>query len=127
MKIIFDESSSVQLKHPVSGEPLENAKGKPMTVEIYGKHTSAYKNAVNELFKKRSGKELSTDETRRQGNELLAACIKQFNNLEIEYEEGKFLDANDPVSCLENCFWIREQVDEEIAELGNFLQTPKHH
>jgi hypothetical protein len=127
MKIIFDETNAIQLKHPTTGEPLENAKGKPMTVEIYGKHTSTYKNAVNDMFKKRTGKELTSEETKRQGNELLACCIKQFNNLDIEYAEGKFLDPNDIVGCLENAFWIREQVDTEITNLENFLQTPKHH
>jgi hypothetical protein len=127
MKIIFDETNEYQLKHPVNDEPLENAKGKPMTVEIYGKHTSVYKNAVNAMFKKRTGKELTSDETRRQGDELLASCIKQFNNLEIEYADGKLLDPNDIVGCLENAFWIREQIDSEITNLENFLQAPKHH
>lgn len=128
MKIIFDETSEYQLRHPITKEPLKDGKGRPMTVELYGKHTSVYKNAVNKMFKKREpGEELTSEETRKQGTELLADCIKQFNNLNIEYADGKFLDTNDVVSVLENAFWIRQQVDTAIDDLENFLQTPKAH
>ena len=125
MKIIFDETNEYQLKHPTTGELLEDSKGKPMTVELYGKHTSVYKNAVNQSFKRRTAKkDMSNDEIRQENDKLLAACVKGFKNLNIEYADGKFLDPNDVISCFENAFWIRDQVDSAIVDLENFIQTP---
>ena len=127
MKIAFSESTEIQLVHPITEEPLEDTKGNPMMVEIFGKHTSAYKNALNKLLKasqKKGKKQSSLQEAQKQGLDLLCDCIGGFKNLEIETEDGK-LDPNDIRSVLEDAFWIKDQVDSAIMDLENFTIASK--
>lgn len=131
MKIIFDQTSDLHIKHPITDEPLyltdadgKPIKDKPMIAKIYGKHTSEYKNAISSLMKKRSGKKnLSLEESNNQNNELLAACVAGFKNLDIETEYGK-LDPKNVVECFEKAFWLRDQVDSAVVDLENFMQAP---
>ena len=127
MKIAFKESTEFQLVHPITDEPLEDSKGNPMMVEIFGKHTSMYKNALNKLLKasqKRGKKQSDLNEAQKQGLDLLCDCIGGFINLEIETEDGK-LDPNDIRSVLEDAFWIKDQVDSAIMDLENFTIASK--
>ena len=124
MKIAFDQTTELQLKHPATDELLDNGKGKPMTVEIYGKHTSQYRNAVNELFKKRAEKDADDDiDTEAYGIELLARCVKGFKNLNIETETGP-LDPDNIAECFEKAFWIKDQIDRAVVKLDLFIQAP---
>ena len=126
MKIAFKESTDYQLLHPVTDEPLVDAKGEPMLVEIFGKHTSVYKNALNKLLKssQSSKKTISIEDSQSRGLDLLCECIGGFKNLDIETETGK-LDPKNVRSVLEDAFWIREQVDAQIVNLENFTMASK--
>lgn len=122
MKIAFKESTEFQLAHPITDEPLENAKGQPMMVEIYGKHTSVYKNAINKLLKSSQKNKKSADlqDAQKRGLDLLCDCVAGFKNLEIETENGP-LDPNDVRGVLEGAFWIKDQIDSAIVDLENFI------
>ena len=127
MKIAFAESTELQLVHPITDEPLEDAKGNPMTVTVFGKHTSTYKNALNKLLKssqKKGKKQTDLSEANEQGLTLLCDCIGGFKNLEIETENGK-LDPSNIRSVLEDCFWIKSQIDEEVMNLEAFTDSLK--
>lgn len=128
MKVIFDETSELQLRHPVTDEVLKDKKGNPMIAVIYGKHSSAYKNAhsnlVRELQKKGNKQKSSLEEAEEKSLNLIAACVKEFKNLNIEYADGQFLDANDIPGTLKNAFWIKDQIDKAVFDLENFMQTP---
>ena len=127
MKIAFAESTDLQLVHPITDEPLFNAKGDPMLVEVFGKHTSVYKNALNKLLKssqKKGKKQADLEEAQKQGLDLLCDCIGGFKDLEIETEDGK-LDPSNIRSVLEDAFWIKDQVDSAIVDLENFTQASK--
>lgn len=132
MKIVFKETTEIQLKHPVTDEPLyclnkdgKQDKTRPMLAIIYGKHTSAYKNAYNRLmksFQKAGKKQLDAAETEKRSLDLLVSCIEGFKNLDIETENGK-LKPDNIESVLTDAFWIKDQVDRAIVDLENFTQT----
>lgn len=132
MLIAFKETTEIQLKHPITDEPLycldKDGKpdiNKPMLAVIYGKHTSAYKNAYNRLmksFQKAGKKQLDAQETEKRAMDLLVSCIEGFKNLDIETENGK-LKAADIESVLTDAFWIKDQIDRAIVDLENFTRT----
>jgi hypothetical protein len=128
MKIVFKDSTELQLVHPVTDELLVTEdKGLPMLVEIFGKHTDIYKNALNKLLKasqKRGKKQTDLMDAQKQGLDLLCDCIGGFKNLEIETENGK-LDPSNIRSVLEDCFWIKEQIDSAIMDLEAFTDNSK--
>ena len=127
MKIVFKDSTELQLVHPITDEPLEDSKGNPMLVEIFGKHTSTYKNALNKLLKasqKKGKKQADLMDAQKQGMDLLVDCIGGFKNLDIETENGK-LDPSNIRSVLEDCFWIKEQIDTAIMDLEAFTDNLK--
>jgi hypothetical protein len=131
MKIAFKETTDIQLKHPVTDEMLfcltkdgKPDSTRPMVAVIYGKHTSAYKNAYNRLmksFQKAGKKPLDATETDKRALELLVSCVDKFKNLDIETENGK-LDPNNIEAVLTDAFWIRDQIDRAIVDLENFTQ-----
>lgn len=128
MKVIFDETSELELRHPVTDEVLKDKKGNAMIAVIYGKHSAAYKNAhnnlVRELQKKGSKNKSSLEDAEEKSLNLIAACVKEFRNLHIEYADGKFLDPNDVLGTLKNAFWIKDQIDRAVFDLENFMQKP---
>ena len=124
MKIAFNESTELQLIHPITDEPLENSKGQPMMVEIFGKHTSVYKNALNKLLKSSQKNKKANDlqDAQKRGLDLLCDCIGGFKNLEIETETG-MLDPSNVRDVLEDAFWIKEQIDSAVVDLENFTMA----
>ena len=124
MKIAFKALTELQLVHPVTDEPLVNSKGLPMIVEVYGKHTSVYKNALNTLLKSTQKNKKTSDiqDAQKRGLDLLCECIGGFKNLEIETETGK-LDPSCIRGVLEDAFWIKDQVDSAIVDLENFTMA----
>lgn len=138
MKIIFEETSRLQIVHPITEEPLEASKGKPMEVEFYGKHTATFKAA--DLARRRSaakrinGKNLKkmmtsalddNESSEADDLRLLTSCVVAFHNMdELETENGK-IDPKDISGTLDTVFWIRDQVDAGIADLENFMAKPK--
>jgi len=138
MKIIFNDTADLQLLHPVTKEPLSLGKGKPVVAIIYGTHTSAYINVVNEAKRDALNKRLASgdeekseavtlaDIEKEQDNQLdfLCACVKGFKNLEIETENGK-LDPNDIRGVLSKTHWIKNQIDLAVVKDDLFLQGAK--
>ena len=126
MKIAFNETTDLQLVHPVTDEPLENSKGQPMIVKIFGKHTSQYKNALNKLLKSTQKNKKASDlqDAQKRGLDLLCDCIDGFKNLEIETETG-VLDPSDIRGVLEDAFWVKDQIDSAIVDLENFTMASK--
>jgi hypothetical protein len=127
MLIAFSETAEYQLKHPSTDEPLVDKAGKPMIAVIYGKQSSQYKNASNAMLKKvkkhGNKKDVSLDDIENDAIELIAACVKEFKNLHIEYLPGEFLDPKDIQGTLTKAWWIREQLNKEIVNLSNFLMA----
>lgn len=130
MLISFNETAEYQLKHPITDEPLVDAKGNKMIAVIYSKQSSQYKNASNAMLKKvkaQGKKDVSIDDIESDAIELISACVKEFKNLHIEYydESGvlQHYDPKDIKGVLTHAFWIREQLNREIVNLSNFSKV----
>lgn len=123
MLIGFNETAEYTLKHPITGKDLKDKKGNPMVAVIYGKQSSQYKNAsaamIRAVKEKNEEGEESTD-VETASIKLIASCVKEFKNLSIEYEEGKYLDPNNIEETLQIAFWIKDQLNREIVNLSNF-------
>lgn len=123
------------LKHPETLEDLENDKGKKMTLTVVGTESTSRKKALRqqarELAAKRRGKrkpENVTDEELDKAEasalELIVCCISGWKNILIDGEDVKY-SAEAARELLTRFPWIRDQVEEFVNDLGNFLPDSK--
>lgn len=122
MKIAFKDTFDLQLKHPITGELLEDENG-PVIITLYGKHTHVYKNAMVEMVRESRGKDLSEGEADELVNKMMVKFVAGFKNISaIETENGR-LDSGSPIDVIQ-VFWIKEQIDKAIQDLESFMLAP---
>lgn len=129
MLIGFNEIAEYQLVHPITKQPLKDEKGKPMLAVIYSRQSSQYKNANSVIARKAKEKAIAGEESTPEEIEdgvldMITSCVKEFKNLAIEYEPGKYLDPKDIKGTLQKAFWIKDQLNREIVNLANFSMAP---
>jgi hypothetical protein len=123
--LAVNDTTIVELETP-DGDPLQNEKGLPLSITIYGpgskpfqKAQSIRNRAVLEFVKK-GGKKMKDNEQRELDAEFLASCTVSFNNFGYKdltgYEMFKavYLDAT--------IGFISEQVNKHIGDWSNFMQ-----
>lgn len=124
MKIAFNETSEVQLHHPISGEPLfaDEAKKKPLVAVVYGAHSQYYTGKFEEAVKKRnSQKEDERLSTKEAALDLLVSAVKEFKNCE-ELDVGNGPVDQTDIRGMLSIFWVKRDVERGINDLNNFLQ-----
>lgn len=129
--LALDPKSDVQLKHPVTGDPLfdgVDADGNPIPVMVtlYGKASKQYRNAettmMNRALKRQGRKEKpDADVIRQDGIDLLVACIAGFKNLDIDGNVPTTTEEFRQILTAPSLGWIKSQVDEALADDANFL------
>jgi hypothetical protein len=120
--------TEIQLRHPVSGELLfaDEDKTEPVTVSLWGSASKQYRNAVAEMqnraLKRQAKKEKPTAEVmREEGIRLLLAVSAGSKNLVLDgnpvitEDDFRTLYSNPAYS------WVKDQVDEALADTSNFL------
>lgn len=105
------------LRHPSTDEDLIDENG-PITIRVVGKDSKAAKSFKAEQAKKYRGKTPTLAAFEKAQLEYLAACTLEFNNLTINSEKKT---SDDAYEVYESASWIKEQVDEFIANRSNFL------
>lgn len=116
-----DSGVAMVLCDPVTGEELVNDSGDKMTIYLVGKDSREFKSFQAEIAAKYRGrKQPSFAQSEKHANDLLARCTRGFENLQMKGENLDFSvkAARDLYSRVS---WIKEQVDEFIAERANFL------
>lgn len=111
------------LEHPSTGEALFSD-GKPMTISVLGKHSKEFDRAMNAISERIAGrrKKISAHQAKANAVELLAAVTVGWDNITLGGENLEFSKAN--VKMVYTRFhWIRDQVDEFVGEIGNFMET----
>lgn len=124
--LALHDSATYQILHPVTDSPLfaDEAELKPVTIELYGTSSKQYRNAIAALSArqlKRKGKPASFEQMREEGIDLLVACSKQINNLELD---GKKIDNEDAFRELyanPQYSWLKSQVDAALTDTESFL------
>lgn len=119
LRAAADEGFTVRLTHPVSDEPLEHD-GRPMTIEVYGKDSTAFRAIRQRLIRKyeKSKKaSIDLDAKEREASEIVAECTIGGS----VYADGKWIKVN-PDNALDIYLrfpWIREQVDVAMNDREN--------
>jgi len=123
----FSDTTDLVITHPVTGADLEHDDGRKLTVTAYSTESLAYQDALNKHSERMANvniKKLNTSEKREYTIKLLADCIVSFNNFEdVDLGDG-IVDPNDKLSILRGHKWLREQIDTQIGDLGNFVEKP---
>lgn len=149
MKIAFNETHTIHLKHPLSGKLLFKPKKsknelvdditKPVEVTVYGKHTSVFKNAEANAMKaallaKADDPDMDQDSVaeiiKAKTKSIMAVCIKEFVNIDCidistDPDGTDYLSNDDKEKCIEQS-WIYEQIDRELVKLENFTVKPSN-
>lgn len=115
-----NDGATLDLKHPTTGEPIG------ASINLLGADSDAYKQKTIELqrrhmerLRRNSKYRRSPEEMDADATELLAAVTTGWD-LEVGGQRPAFSVAT-AVSIYARFKWIREQVDEFVAERGNFL------
>ena len=123
------EGASLELRNPVSDAVLRDEKsGEPVTITLVGTDSRDYMKITHDIQNRRLGKRLgkggrlktTAEEIDADALELLVASTKSWQHIIVDGAELSFSAAN--ARMLYTRFpWIKEQVDEFIADRSNFL------
>lgn len=131
-----DSGATLTVLHPVNGTPLKALDGENITITLYGIDSDVYVKANN------ASRDQSVEELRRRakfsssadgyrGSKILAKCTIGWHGVPKTWLGGEQGDDEVPYS-YDNALalynnrgvkWLRDQVDEFIADRSNFLKA----
>ena len=126
--IVFNDSTDLHLRHPVSDEPLYTADGSPMVIRVGSRDTQAYKDVMtrwqNERLR-RPDRKLTAEMVRANVLDQLVAITLGWN---LEGKDGPIPHTpNTARSIYQQKLWIRDQVEACFGDQGRYLgeaETP---
>ena len=126
LKEAANSGISVDLAHPITGETLEDDKGKSISIKILGRDSAKWqqaqkRNAAKNANKYRNGK-VPEAEVERQVRDLLAECTVSWSGI-VYNEEVLKCSKEDALMIYEKRSWIAEQVLEAAADRANYIFT----
>ena len=121
----------VTLKHPSTFETLKNDDDTDMTIEVYAPHSKEYKAAVHQQTNirlkqmqakgNRNNSIITAEELDAAGVKMLSKTTKTWN-ITFGGEQPEFTEEV-AKSIYETVFWVREQIEEAIADSEVFTQA----
>ena len=118
----------VEIKHPISKEPLMNDDGTPMVITIYAQHSKVYKKAQRELIGKRlkeaqesGSKEIDYEQLEEAALELMVKTTKSWD-ITYEGKKPKLTEAK-ARQIYDEVFWIKNQIEEAAATSLDFMKA----
>jgi hypothetical protein len=138
-----DNGARIPILHPTRKEPIG------IHITILGKHSSIFRELVRDRINKRvkaesmaarRGKPLepkTAEQVEQEALEMLVACTTGWDT-EIKDKDGKVketkptirfreqdlqFNAQNALTIYSHILWIREQVDEAIGDLENFIKA----
>ena len=118
----------VDIKHPISKEPLMNDDGTPMVITIYAQHSKEYKKVQRELINIRlkaaqaSGStDIDYEQLEEAALELMAKTTKSWN-ITYEGKKPKLTEAK-ARHIYDEVFWIKNQIEEAAANSLDFMKA----
>lgn len=124
MRAAAEAGATMTLHHPVTDEILSDAKGNPVTITVLGTDSREFRRKLDEINRNRQRKRgtPSLVESERSAAELLAAVTREWTGIEWDGKVLECTPSNAEMLYRERS-WVRQQVDEFVAEVGNFSQT----
>ena len=122
------DTVEVILRHPQTGETVNNEDGSEMTITVYAPHSKEYKAALykqtNKRIKAASKKgrtEITAEEIETSALTLLSEVVKDWD---ITYGgEKPKLTLTKVREVFTEVFWIKDQVEEAVATTEFFTQV----
>jgi hypothetical protein len=126
LKEAANSGISVDLAHPITGETLEDDKGKSISIKILGRDSAKWqqaqkRNAAKNANKYRNGK-VPDAEVERQVRDLLAECTVSWSGI-VYNEEVLKCSKENALMIYEKRSWIAEQMLEAAADRANYIFT----
>ena len=125
--LAIPESAEVQLKHPVTNEPLfvDKEKTQIVGIQLASKSSAEYREAIYALQQRylaRKGKVATPEENKQESLELLLAV--SLKGINFAYDGKELASAEDFKQLYEDpkFYWVKDQVDEALGEVANFLK-----
>lgn len=127
-KLALADSFELKLLDPRTSETLvDDETGKPVTINLFSTSSKQYRNVVTGMQNARLKNEkakLSAEKLREDSIEILVACSDSSDSLELD---GLKFNAVDNSAAFRKLYsapeysWIREQVDNALGDVSNFL------
>lgn len=117
------ETTRIHLEDAVGNKIFDG--DKPVEIEVYGKGSKQYRNALAALSRKntqRKGKQQSFETNVEDGVEILVTISKTSHNLEIAGTPVTTPEAFRQMYSNPSLFFINDQVQATLDDNGNFLQ-----
>lgn len=126
--LALKDTVELQLKHPVSDEPLfaDAKQEQPVTIILYGTSSKQYRNAVTAMQNRalrRGKKQATVEEMREESIKLLVACTEKAVNLSYKGAPLDNAEAFRELYSDASFSWLKDQVDTALGDVSNFLEA----
>ena len=119
------EGEFLHLLNPGNGDPLTKDDGSSVGIYLLGRDSDAYRQAQRKVTNRRLSQKSSTSITAErlesEANDILAHCTVSWNGIVYKGEELECNAAN-AKRIYKEIPWLKEQVDEFVAERANYLE-----
>lgn len=121
------EGAVLEILNPLDGSKIPDKEDNPVTITVVGKDSETFRKTSNKIMAGRISRatsrgklKLNPDELEAEAIDLLVTCTLRWSGIEVDGKELEFSQAN--VKTVYIRFpWIKEQVEDFIAERVNFL------
>jgi len=124
LKEAANSGITVELAHPVTGEILEDDKGKALVIKVLGKDSAKWNQTAKRIQAKNANKyrngKVPESEVERSLREILAECTVSWSNI-VYNEEVLKCSKENALMLYEKRSWIAEQVLEAAADRANYF------
>lgn len=121
------DTTEVELRNPLTDEPLVNDDGSAMTITVHGPYSKTYKRVSHEQQNRRLNKaarggrvNLNAAEFEAGTLELLLKCIEKWN-ITVDGQRPGY-DESFARQLFEKLPWIREQIEVVFTDSKAFLE-----
>lgn len=121
-----NDGADYHVRHFETDQPLylDEDQEKPVTIRIVGKDSDRFKRMahakIDKLTAEGRRKAKSAKETEAELIQVVADCVIGWGNIKLEGKMLEYTPAN-VVMFLQRFPWVFEQLNEAIADRGNFL------
>ena len=118
----------VELKHPTTGQILNNPDDTPMTITLYAPHTKEYKAVVHAQANERLAKMSDISNIQLLSEDIEAAAINTMVKTTKEWNitfDGKKPDCTEEnrLNIYTEVFWIKDQIDDAASKSLDFMKA----
>ncbi len=120
-----NQGATLELIHPVTEEKIVDDDGNVMSITVLGTDSQTYRDILKARTRQRLNQKkqskIDLDEAEHKGLELLARCTMGWANIYDEGEKVPF-SFEAALNLYKKYPWIKEQVDNFMADRSNFLK-----